>query len=279
MPIVTLPSGRTVFLVDREQLRFTQHGRTASIPHHLMAVMRQIPPTPQVISWNKNHTVSYPILGNSTVGDCFYADILHHVITFLAQKGKTVSFNEAQVIARYKVLSGGDNGLDDSTVFPEWKSGVLGPNGPYKILDEMTIKPTDLSTIALCMWAFCGLGYTASLLSSWLNNDSPGATWDAGSRPDPSAGHAMHLSSFDQTAGIFSDETWALNPPINLTVKGMQASDPEIYTVFSLDMFDANGIAPCGANYDQLAALWQQLGGQQLPASPFPPAPPLDWLA
>ncbi len=243
------------------------------MPWHLKGLLALIPTPPAAWDGSKGRSIKYPILGNNQYGDCYYADMCHCVQTFTGNgSGMPVAFDVNAVTARYKQLSGGDNGLGDDQVFPEWKGGIVGPSGPHKILDDMTVHPDDDAAIRLGMWLFCGCSYTASLLNTWLQNPQPGQVWDADGRPDPSAGHAMHLSGYDQT--YYYDETWSLDPAIKLTPAGLKASDPEITVQFSLEMFNSQGIAPHnGMSYVQLATLWVQLGGASLPPSPFPPAP------
>lgn len=65
---------------------------------------------------------------------------------------------------------------------------------------------------------------------------------------------------------------WGLNPPVRLTQAGLESSDPEIIVCFSFEWFDPKtGYAPNGLHYVELASVWQQLGGRQLPANPYPP--------
>lgn len=280
---IVLPSGQTVVLVDREQLRFKRHGRCFGIPAFLKALKAiKLPTAPPKFSGSKNRAIKYPILGNDTEGDCYEADALHCVQTWTGNNGPQAQFDQRAVLAEYEDLSGGDNGLSDDDVFPHWKGpGFQG----HTILDYMTVDPQDDASIRLGMWLFMGASYTCSLLTGWLNATSPGSVWDAGmGRPDPSAGHAMHLSGYDATpgagalkAGFYEDETWGIDPAIRLTPAGLKASDPEITLQFSLEMFNASGIAPNGLDYPTLASLWKSLGGITLPPSPFPgpvPIPP-----
>ena len=266
--------GHSVCLVPREQLRFTLHGRRFSPPDHLRGIQTAALP-PAIFNWSKGNLLQYPMLGNDTKGDCWYAAMCHAVQTWTGNAGVEAVFSAAQVLARYAVLSRGDNGLSDAQIIPEWKAGIVGPNGPYKILDEMTVNPTDSVAVAMAMFYFCGLCYTAALLDQWVANPRPGDTWDAVGRADPNNGHAMFLTGHNASGG-YDDETWAFDPPINLTPAGMLASDPELIVAFSLSMFNSAGLTPAGQTYDQAAALWVQCGGQQLPPSPFgPPAPPV----
>lgn len=268
-----LPDGRTVFLVNRDQMRRTRHGRTFAIPFHLAAIAARIPTPPTVVDWTKGDTINFPMLGNDREGDCYYVAILKQVIAWLANNGTSVSFDTAAVLRRYEQISGGDNGLADQDVFPEFMAGILGPNGPHKILGSLTIRPTDRASIKLAMWLFGPLLYTASLPDQWLNNAGPGATWDRAS-PDPQNGHAMLLARVNSD-GTYADETWGFNPPIRLTPAGLEGSDAEVITCFSLEWFNPQtGFAPNGLHYADLAPLWAQLGGSTLPPSPFPAPSP-----
>lgn len=265
--------GRNITTVNRSQLLTDRRTHTLTIPRHLKRQMAKLPSPPAVYDWTKGNTLSFPILGNDQYGDCYYAAVCHQSQTYTGNSGTECSFDENAVIRRYLAIAGGDNGLDDGTIMPEWKGGIVGPNGPRKILDEMTVVPTDKQAIALAQWAFGGTIFTASLLDSWLANPQPGQTWDAGGTPDPTAGHAMVLNGKDAD-GTYRLQTWGFNPPIKLTQAGLEAADPELIVAFSLDWFNPKGYAPNGLHYTTLSPLWQTLGGVALPASPFPPPGP-----
>src|SRR5258708_7096467 len=113
---------------------------------------------------------------------------------------------------------------------PSGKRVSSAPTGRTGILDDMTIDPADDAAIRLGMWAFCGASYTAALPDEWVNGAAPGATWDAGT-PDPSNGHAMHLSGFQPDH--YQDETWGFDQAIRLTPAGLKSSDPEVTVQFS----------------------------------------------
>jgi hypothetical protein len=229
-------------------------------------------------SWDgsKGRKIVYPILGNDQYGCCYYSDAAHCDQTWTGNAGVESSFDATAVVSRYLQIAGGDNGLDDATIFQEWDGGIIGPNGPHKILDDMLVNPRDDVAIRMGMYLFCGASWTAALPNAWVQSAKPGAIWDKGT-PNPANGHAMHLSGFDAT--YLNIETWGFNLPVKLTSAGRQSADPEVTLQFSLDMFDpATGIAPHnGMSYDELAALWAQLGGKTLPPNPFvvvPPVPP-----
>lgn len=273
--IVTLPNGQRAALVPRSQLRRTGAVLTARLPTFLSAVASTIPMPPKVLDFSKERTITFPIDGNNQYGDCYYTACAHAVQAATGNKigGMPVQFNVAKLVARYKVLSGGDNGLSDQQIFPEWKRGIIGPNGPYKILAEFTVDPKDHETIALLMWIGCGCLVTLALADSWYQNAAPGATWDKAT-PDQNNGHAIY-SSGRNTDGSWNVETWGMSPPIKLTQAGLESCDPEVIAYISPDMFDAKGYAPCGLHYTEITPIIFAVVGINLPPSPYPaPTPP-----
>lgn len=272
---VVLGNDKKVRLVDRDAMRIKTPGtRTLKIPLHLPAVAATLPQPPPAWDWSRARATKYPILGNDQYGDCYAVALVHCIQTMMALNGTAYNPTRAEVVKWYLSMSPQDNGLSDSDVFPAWKRGVVPPLGKHVILDYMVIDPTDANGINLGGWCFGGTIYTADLLRAWLNNPRPGDTWDSGSGLS-GGGHAMHLSARNAD-GTWADETWGFDPPIRLTQKGLQASDPEIVVYFSLDWFDPKtGFAPNGLHYVELAQAWVTLGGHTLPPNPFPgPTPP-----
>lgn len=270
----TLPNGQVVTLVPREQLRFRSHGRRFSIPYHLRALMEAVPTPPPTFDLSKGEALKYPILGNDRYGCCYYAAVEHNSQTWTGNSGIEYQFDEQATIKRYLQLSGGDNGLDDATIIPEWKSGIIGPNGSRKIRSFMTIAPGDSKSVALAMWAFGGLIWTASLADAWIKSAGPGVVWNVGN-PNPNNGHAMHLTGIN-ARGNYDVRTWGLSPPVQVTLPALTNADSEIGVSFSTDQFNAAGFcAFTGMSWDQKNLLWQYMGGKDQGASPFPAPTPL----
>jgi hypothetical protein len=274
---VKVKDGRTFRLVPREQLRVKHRAHTLVIPKHI-----KVPAPPPSFDWTRANSLQFPVLGNNQYGDCYYADMCHCVQTWTGNVGTEVAFDQSAVIRRYLQISGGDTGLADSDIYGsnkngEWYGGIVGPKGPHKIIDNLLVSASDVSAISTAMYYFGCLSLTVSLCDQWLTNPQPGDTWGAGTA-DPNAGHAICLNG-KNAKGNWTLQTWGFNPPIELTQAGLQSADPELMVCFSLDWFDPKtGKAPNGMSYDDLAALWQTLGGNALPPSPFgpptPPAPP-----
>lgn len=270
-PII-LPNGQQVVLVDREQLRL-RGVKKMSMPSFFAGFVAQ-PTPPPTFDWTKGRQLKFPIYGNDQYGDCYYCAPAHLVQSWTGMAGTEAQFDRNAIVQRYLRISGGDNGLDDGTILPEFKSGIVGPSGPHKIEDYVQVDPNDDAASAFAAWAFGGLLWTCSLLNTWLNTQ-PGSVWTNNGRPNRNAGHAMHVSG-KTDASRYQVETWGFDPPVQVTTAGVKAADSEFLACFSLEMFSAKGFAPCGLHYLDLVPLWQSIGGHALPPSPFPtPAPEL----
>jgi hypothetical protein len=234
-----------------------------------------VPTPPPSWDWTKAGTLQFPILGNDSYGDCEYAAACHGSMSQTGMAMTEDAFSPDDVVKAYLQLAGGDNGLDTSTMLAAWQHGLVG--GPHKILGFMAVNPNDAYAMQLAGWLFGGIFFTLAVPEKWIMDAAPGAVWDAGPgvRPNPDNGHAIWFDSRDG-GGKFGLETWGIEPQIRITQAGVNLCDPEADVVFSLDWFNAQGVAPNGLTYDQLSALWIQLGGRTLPPNPFtpPPTPP-----
>ncbi len=269
--IDTLPDGTPIVLVDREQMRF-ENKKQMTYNASIEGFVSQ-PTPPPTFDWSKGRSIKFPILGNDHYGDCFYAAACHGAQSWNGMAGRPLAFDAKVVGNRYLVIAHGDNGLSDNQIIPEFKSGIVGPKGPHKILDDVQVDVTDDTAIALAIWAFGGAFWTCSLLPNWMpSRTRAGATWTNDGRPTGN-GHALWMTG-RTGPGLWQIETWAFDPPITLTSAGMRAARSEILVCFSMDMFDAAGFAPCGLHYLDLVPLWKSIGGIDLPASPFPAPDP-----
>jgi hypothetical protein len=229
----------------------------------------QPPATP--FDYTKANTLDFPLLGNGTEGDCMAVGATHGDQTFTGMVGTEATYTDAQIIAWYLSLTGGqDIGLDMDTLMAGWKTGIAGTKAA--ILDDMTITPSDSATLQYAMQKFGGGLLTMGIPDAWLTDalNQPGATWDGGAAvvADDNNGHGVWLNGWDGTN--YKLQTWGFNPPIVLTPAGLLVCDPAVDVVFSLDWFDpTTGLSPNGDSYDTLAALWVAMGGNPLPPNPF----------
>jgi hypothetical protein len=210
---------------------------------------------------------------NDVEGDCFVAAMEHQDNTWTGNVGTESIFDDATTKAWYLALAGGDNGLDNGTAIAGWKKGLPGiPEAT--ILDTLDIDPLNATMVQSAMQYFGGVQFQLAVPDVWINNFKTGYVWDAGRgvTADPYNGHAVCWNSVEAN-GSYKVQTWGTYGFI--TPAGVAICDPTAFVAFSLRWFNANGVAPNGFTYDQLAVLWTQAGGHTLPPSPFsPPAPP-----
>jgi hypothetical protein len=239
------------------------------VPGRLFAPV--LPPTTLPVDWTKNNTLSFPYDGNDQYGDCMYAAACHGDNTFTGNVGTESVFDQSTLIKDYLALSGGDNGLDENMIVGEWKKGLCSTPAAC-IFDSVDIDPINASLMQAAIYLFGGVQFQLSVPSRWINNFATGAVWDAPAAPDPMNGHGICFNGVDAT-GRYKLQTWGTWGWI--TPAGVADCDPSAFAVASLRWFNAQGYAPNGLHYTQLAPLWVQLGGNPWPASPFPsPTPP-----
>ena len=223
------------------------------------------------IDWTKGGTLSYPMDDNDTLGDCMVAAALHADNTFTGNVGTESTFSDAVTKAWYLALSGGDNGLDEGTLLTGWTKGLDGV-ADANILDHVDIDPTDAVGMQASMKSQFGVLFMLAVPDAWVNNFITGGLWDAGTgiKADENNGHGVWLSGCD-AAARWKVQTWGTY--CWMTQAGVSICDPSAFVVFSLRMFNAQGIAADGQTYDQKAAIWKAATGRSLPPNPFVPGP------
>lgn len=265
---VVLPDGSRAPLVNREKMRTHKTTKKFSLPPPL----KDLPGIPDTFDYTKmkNGTaISFPILGNNQYGDCYYVAPLHLIQSTSGVSGnKQVVFDEKMVINRYLKVSGGDNGLSDDDIYPEWKAGLVGPQGPYKLIDYATVDPGDIKSVKFAMYHCGGVLTTHSLRTTWESGIKAGMIWDATGRIDPYAGHAVHQAGVD-SRGYLMTQTWGLQ--VFLTPAGLANSDAEVIVCISPTWFDAAGFTPNGTHYDEISNYWYSATGRKLPQGLYPP--------
>lgn len=261
---VHLPKrGHFAHFHDRQAMKKGRVGRSFRLPPGLPA-----PTLP--IDWTKNNTLTFPMDGNDQYGDCMYAAACHGDNTFTGNAGTESVFDLQTIIRDYLTLSGGDNGLDEGMIADEWKTGLAGIK-KASILDVLDIDPTNPQLVQVAIHLFGGQLFMLDVPDAWVKEFDTGVVWDAPAKADQNNGHGIWWNGVDQ-GGKYKFQSWGTYGWI--TPAGVQVCDPSAFVVFSLRWFNAQGIAPNGMTYDQLAALWVQAGGNALPPSPFAPPTP-----
>lgn len=280
---IQTPDGEKFRVVDREKMRVHGGKKFSVSAPGAKEALKDVKPAPATFSYGtmKDGTpIKFPVLGNNRWGDCFYVAPAHLTQSVVGmRKGIQTDFDEAKLVARYKVLSHGDNGLSDDDILPEWKTGIVGPKGPYKILDWATIDPADTASVKTALYYMGGLVTTHCLRTTWMSNIRNGMVWTNDGRIDRSAGHAVHLYSVN-TSGNFGVTTWGLQ--VEMTPAGLANSEAEVIVPVPVDWFDSRGYTPNGTHYTEIAKVWEIGTGRKLPQGVFPdpgpeptPTPPV----
>lgn len=238
---------------------------------------RALPEVKLPIDFAKN--LSFPMLGNDTDGDCFYASTCHHDQTFTGNIGPQSIFSTAAVLQAYHRLSGGDNGLADSEIQGEWSGRGLAGNADAKAVDYLYIDLKDQVGVQKALACFTGKQFTFAVPNNWINNSDTGSIWDAPATPNQNNGHAVHINGID-AQGRYKVQTWGTYTL--MTHAGMLEVDPSAFVVFSERSFDSKGYDSNKRHITEVAKFWKEAGGKEIPAailnkypSILPPSPPI----
>jgi len=231
-------------------------------------------PTPTLpVDYTKGGTLVYSMDANDQVGDCELAAACHTDNTWTGNVGLESSFALNAILRQYKRLSPHDQGLTDGQMITAWEREGLANNKQAKILDAISIDPTDAATMQSAIYLFGSVQFDLDVPDAWVQSFAPGGIWDAtpGVSADSNNGHCISFAGAS-TAG-YTLITWGAIATI--TQAGVAICDPGAYVCFSLRWFDANGVAPNGLQYDELSEYWVDAGGKALPPWPFsqPPDP------
>lgn len=262
---VRLPlMNRTACFLDRKKMKRGHPVRGVKLPP-------DFPPIALPIDWTKADSLQFPMDGNDQYGDCMYAAACHTDQTLTGNAGTESTFDAGSIVQAYLRLAGGDNGLDEGQIIDEWTKGLCG-NSSAVIYDALDVDATNPKLMQACLYLFGGVFFMLDVPDRWVRIAATDAVWDVPARADQNNGHGVMWNGCD-AKGRYKLQTWGTH--LWLTPAGVSVCDPSAFVVFSPRWFNAEGIAPNGMNYDQLAALWVELGGATLPPNPFrPPVPP-----
>jgi hypothetical protein len=216
------------------------------------------PPVHLPVDWTQNNTLAFPIDWNDRYGDCMYAAACHGDNTFTGNNGAEWNFDPDTILQDYLRLSGGDQGLNEGQIVGEWQKGLAGTPSAT-ILGALNLDPTNAAAMQAAIYLFGGVLFTLSVPDAWRELFNVGAVWNAPAVPDPSNGHGVWLNGIDVN-GHYKLQTWGTFGWI--TPAGVAVCDPGAFVVFSRRWFNNRGVAPNRMTFSQLAALWEQFGGQ-----------------
>jgi hypothetical protein len=261
---------KSVVLVSRDRMKAPAMHRAFRKPH-------SIPATTLPIDCTGNASVSCPMDGNDTYGDCGEAMAAHvdNILTFRQGKGTESVFSESALVDQYLNVSGGDNGLDEDEVVNQiWKVGIAG-NDQAVIVDSLDIDVTNIPLAQFAIDQFYAIEMAWSVPDDFLNNFAEGTVWSTADNPDPANGHFVPLSDIGGPSdvadgtnlnGFYRLWTWGtwcwVSPDFVASVQ------PECFIVFSPRQFDpTTGYDSHGRHITTQAAMWVACGGNPIPTA------------
>jgi hypothetical protein len=284
---VALPKvGHNAHFVHRDMMRPRHALKRFYAPYKQFAP----PPTLLPVDSTGNATVSCPMDGNDTYGDCGEAMAAHgdNIFTFRQGQGTESTFTDAALVAQYEKVSGGDNGLDEEEVVNSiWKVGIAG-NAAAVITDALDIDVTNVPLAQFAIDQFYLICMAWSVPDAFIQGFATGTVWPNAGKPDPNNGHFVPLADiggplavapggvgFGGTLnGFYRLWTWGtwcwVSPAFVASV------DPACFIVFSPRQFDPKtGLDSKGRHITTQAALWVECGGAPIPQAVIEAFPPI----
>lgn len=243
---------------------------------------KAVPATTLPVDCTGNATVSCPMDGNDTLGDCGPV-MCAHVDDFRTfGQGKAgfteIGLNLAALESQYEKVSGGDNGTDEDMLVGAqgiWTAGGGGLAGDTTavVVDHLDVDVTNVPLTQYCIDQFYAVCMAWSVPDDFLQNFSTGTSWLNADTPDPNNGHFTPITDVS-AAGVYRLYTWGswcwVGP------KFVASVDPECFVTFSPLQFNkATGYDSHGRHVSDQAAAWVALGGNAslvaAVVSQFPP--------
>jgi hypothetical protein len=270
--------------------RAPQHLRRFHFPlRYYEHVPFGVPATTLPVDSTGNATVSCPMDGNDTYGDCGEAMAAHgdNIWTYgQGQPGFTESsFTTAALVAQYEKVSGGDNGLDESEVVNDiWSVGIAG-NPQAVIVDSLDIDITNVPLVQFAIDQFYLACMGWDVPDAFIQEFNTGTVWPDAMTPDPANGHYVPLADIAGPATVQSGYSGSLSGFYRLWTWGtwcwvspafVASVEPgQCFIAFSPRQFNpATGYDSKGRHITAQAALWQSCGGNPIPAAVINAFPP-----
>lgn len=182
---------------------------------------------------------------------------------------KEVVFDEKALVAQYKKVSGGDNGLDEDEVVNQIeKVGVAG-NKEMIITSALDI---DVTNIPLAQWVidnFYSIQMAWSVPDKFINNFAHATVWPDKMIPNDENGHFSLLSDVggngpNKIEGF--NRLWTWGSWCWVSPKFIASVEPQCFITFSPRQFNlATGFDSKGRHITTQAKLWAECGGNPVP--------------
>lgn len=245
-----------------------------------------VPATVLPVDSTGNMTVSCPMDGNDTLGDCGEAMVAHvsNILTYGQGKpGWTEDvFNVSALESQYESVSGGDNGLSEDEVINQiWKVGI-GGNPAAVCTDALDFDVTNVPLTQYLIDQFYTVELAWSVPDDFLQNFETATIWADADTPDPDNGHFTPLASVHSGTLNGADitgfyELWTWGTYCYVSPAFVASVQPQAFVAFSPQQFSpTTGLDSKGRHITTQAAKWSAVGGNPIPQSvinAFPPAP------
>jgi hypothetical protein len=259
-----------VHFVHRDTMRRKTRYAKAKLP----AADAAVPATTLPVDCTGNATVSCPMDGNDTLGDCGPVMCAHTNTIRTYGQGKAgftpVLANVAALEAQYEQVSGGDNGTDEDMLVGTggiWLAGIAG-DSTQTVVDHLDVDVTDAPLAQYCVDQFYAIAMAWSVPDDFLQKFTTGTVWANADTPDPNNGHYTPLADVAGQAsitGVNGDgfyRLWTWGTWCWVSPAFVASVDPDCFVTFSaLQFAKATGYDSHGRHVSDQAAKWVALGG------------------
>jgi hypothetical protein len=258
--------GRWVAFVSRSKMaRTLEEGRRRAVaPEKCVSV----PATTLPVDCTGNASVSCPVDGNDTLGDCGPVMCAHvdNIRTYGQGKPGFVELDVdvAALEAQYEQVSGGDNGTTEDMLVGSggiWVQGGPGiaNDATATVEDHLDFDVTNAPLAQYMIDQFYAVCVAWSVPDAFLNEFALGASFLSAMTPDPNNGHFTPLADVD-ASGNYRLWTWGawcwVSPAFIASVQ------PQSFATFSSLQFNAaTGLDSHDRHVSDQAAAWVALGG------------------
>jgi hypothetical protein len=251
-----------------------------------------IPATALPVDSSGNQTEPDRMDGNDSLGCCGAAMCDHSDGIRVWANGKGVAKPDvtSQLDAQYKVISGGDNGMDEDM--------VVGPQGMWTVgiaydplavaVDHLDVDITNVPLAQYLIENFYTLEYAWSVPDAFINDFTDGSVWPSAMTPNPQNGHYITFADVggpntvvggQNCNGYLCMRTWGAHAWCSPAF--IASVQPQTFVTLSPRQFDATGYDGKGRHVSQQAKIWIALGGNATKAMalvamfPGPVGPPV----
>jgi hypothetical protein len=154
-------------------------------------------------AFGHQHLVAqWGMLANDRYGDCVFAGAAHETMLYNKEAGKTVLFNDANVLSDYSKVTGfdprdpaTDRGTDiqDAAAYRR-KTGIVDAAGKrHAIAAYLALDPGNVEHLLLAAYLFSAVGIGLNLPASALDQARQGQVWDVVAESANIGGHYVPL--------------------------------------------------------------------------------------